>query len=216
VYAKDLFNLGFVFFIIQLAGIIQYQTANIIIARNFGSAEVTAYNIVYKYFGMLLMVFTIFLTPFWSAATEAYHKQDKQWVINGIKKYNQLNILVLIFGILMLSFSGLIYRLWLGEENIRIDFQLSLWGFLYFNVVIFGSKYVHFLNGINALRIQFISSMISPFIYISVILILIKNYHWGTFSIFIASIVANYNALILAPLQYYQVIVRNKKGIWIN
>ena len=40
-YAKGLFNLGLIFFLIQFAGIIQYQTANIIIARNFGTDEVT-------------------------------------------------------------------------------------------------------------------------------------------------------------------------------
>lgn len=40
-HARHLFNLGVVFFVIQLAAIIQYQTANIIIARNFGTADVT-------------------------------------------------------------------------------------------------------------------------------------------------------------------------------
>ena len=51
-YAKGLFNLGIIFFIIQVSAIIQFETANIIIARNFGSAEVTSYNIVYRYFGV--------------------------------------------------------------------------------------------------------------------------------------------------------------------
>src|SRR5690606_10212186 len=69
-YSKSLFNLGLVFFIIQVAGIVQYQTANIIIAKNYTLADVTAYNIVFKYFGMLNMVFVIFVTPFWSASTE--------------------------------------------------------------------------------------------------------------------------------------------------
>ena len=34
---KRIFNLGIIFFIIQVAGVIQYETANIIIARNFGT-----------------------------------------------------------------------------------------------------------------------------------------------------------------------------------
>ncbi|WP_158648222.1 oligosaccharide flippase family protein, partial [Candidatus Symbiothrix dinenymphae] len=43
-YFKDIFGLSFKFFIIQVAGLIQYQTANIIIARQFNMESVTEYN----------------------------------------------------------------------------------------------------------------------------------------------------------------------------
>ncbi len=213
-YAKGLFNLGIIFFVIQIAGIIQYQTANIIIARNFGTADVTSYNIVYKYFGMLSMLFGIFLTPFWSASTEAYLKKDIKWIKNGMKKYNQLNILLLALSIIMLIFSNNIYSLWLGKGKVNIAFSISLWGWIFFNVTMFCSKYVIFLNSISALRIQFWASVISPILYIVVAITLIKYFHFGVFALFVASIVANFNGLILAPLQYFQIIYKNRKGIW--
>lgn len=215
-YTKYLFSLGIVFFIIQLAAIIQFQTANIIIARNFSTADVTSYNIVYRYFGILFMVFTIFLTPFWSASTEAYQKNDVQWIKNGIKRYNQLNIIMVLGSVIMLIFSNALYRLWLGEGKVSITFSLSLWGFVYYNVMMFGAKYVYFLNGISALRVQFIASLISPVIYIAVAIVLIKYFNLGVYSLFIASVVANFNGFLLAPLQYYMVISKNKKGIWIK
>jgi O-antigen/teichoic acid export membrane protein len=214
-YAKELFNLGLVFFLIAFAGIVQFQTANIIIARNFGTEDVTAYNIVFKYFGILNMIFIIFLTPFWSASTEAYQKNDIVWIKNGIKKYNQLNALLMLGGLVMLIFSDIVYRLWLGSGKVNIPFTLSLWGFLYYTITMFGGKYVHFLNGISALRIQFISSAISPFLYIAAAILLIKYYHFGVSSLFIASIIANFNAYLLAPIQYYQIIVKkSKSSIW--
>ena len=215
-YGRDLLNLGVIFFVIQVAAIIQFQTANIIIARSFGTADVTSYNVVYRYFGVLNMLTVIFVTPFWSASTEAFLKKDIEWIKNGIKKFNLLNLLLIGAGILMLIFSGVIYRFWLGEGKVNIPFSLSLWGFLYFNVIIYGSKYVSFLNGINALRLQFISSLISPFLYIAAALILIKYYQAGVYSLFIASIIANFNAFIIAPLQYHKIINQNKKGIWIK
>src|ERR1035437_7979587 len=215
-YAKGLFNLGLFFFIIQVAGIIQYQTANIIIARNFGTNDVTSYNIVYKYFGILSMLFGIFISPFWSASTEAYLKKDIPWIKNGIKKYNQLNILLLCVGIIMLIFSDRIYTLWLGKGTVNIPFSLSFWGWVFLSISMFGSKYVFFLNGISALRIQFWASVISPFLYVIVAITLIKYYQMGVYSLFIASIIANFNGLILAPIQYYQIIYKNKKGIWIK
>jgi O-antigen/teichoic acid export membrane protein len=214
--AKNLFNLGLVFFIIQVAAIVQYQTANIIIAKNFGTIEVTSFNIVFKYFGMLNMLFAIFLTPFWSASTEAFLKNDIKWIKNGIKKYNQFNLLIILVGVIMLIFSNFIYDFWLGRDKVNIEFSLSFWGFLYFIVSMFGSIYVSFLNGINALRIQFISSMISPLLYILIAIILIKYYHMGVYAIFIASILSNFNGFILAPLQYHNIINLNKKGIWLR
>ncbi len=215
-YSRDLFNLGLKFFIIQMASIIQYQTANIIIARNFGTADVTAYNVVYKYFGIPYMIFNIFLVPFWSAATEAYQKNDINWIRNGIRRYNQLSLLMLFVTLLMLIFSGPFYRMWLGEGKVYIAFSLSLLGFLYFNVMMFGAKYVQFLNGISALRIQFMTSIISPVLYLAVVLFLVKYFRIGVFSIFIGAILASFNGYILAPIQYHMIIKKNKKGIWIK
>ena len=215
-HTKNLFSLGVKFFIIQLAAIIQYQTANIIIARSFGTADVTAYNVVYKYFGIPFMIFNIFLVPFWSATTEAYQKNDIQWIKNGIRRYNQLNALVLIGTVIMLVLSNPFYKFWLGEGKVSISFSLSLWGFVYFNVMMFGGKYVQLLNGISALRVQFIASIISPILYLGIAMLLIKQLHVGVHSLFIASAIANFNGLILAPLQYHMVINKKRKGIWIK
>ena len=53
--APDLMKLGIQFFIIQVAGVIQWQMANFLIIRYFGAVSVTEYNIAYKYFSILTM-----------------------------------------------------------------------------------------------------------------------------------------------------------------
>lgn len=215
-YAKGLFNLGIVFFVIQVAGLIQYQTANIIIAQQFSTADVTQYNIVYKYFGMTKMAYAIFLLPFWSACTEAFLKNDITWIKKSIKKYNQLTILLFFAGCVMLIFSDKAYDVWLGKGKVNISFYLSLWGFLFFLSTMIADTYVSFLNGINALRIQFVACIISPIVFIGVAFLLLKYFKMGVYSLFIASIVCNFNGLILAPLQYHMIINKKKKGIWIR
>jgi O-antigen/teichoic acid export membrane protein len=214
-YSKELFSLGLVFFVIQMANIIQFQTGNFIIARNFGTADVTSYNVVYKYFGMLNMAFTIFLTPFWSASTEAFQKSDFQWIRNGIRRYNQLNLVLVAIGVLMLIFAAPIYQIWLGKGTVEIPFTLSLFGFIFFNSSMFGGKYVSFLNGISALKIQFIACLISPFMYVLIVLLLIKTFHMGVYAIFIAAIISNFNTFILAPLQTHKILNKGKRGIWL-
>lgn len=215
-HAKSLFNLGMIFFIIQIAGIIQFESANIIISRNFGPEDVTSYNIVYRYFGMLSVVFAIFLSPFWSASTEAYQKNDIKWIRNGMKKYNLLNIVFVLGGILMLLFADKVYDLWLGKDTVQISFALSLWGLVFFCFNIFAGKYVAFLNGISALRLQFWSSLVSPLLYIGAAIVLIDNFKMGVYALFVASILANFNGFIIAPIQYYMIVVKKKKGIWIK
>jgi hypothetical protein len=49
-----------------------------------------------------------------------------------------------------------------------------------------------------------------------IILAQFDSYPVGAYSLFIASIIANFNGYILSPLQYYLVINKNKKGIWIK
>lgn len=215
-YASRLFNLGIMFFVIQLAAIIQYQTANIIIARNFGAEDVTAFNIVYRYFGIPYMFYIIFLTPFWSASTEAFQKQDFQWISNGMKRYSQLHLLISLGCLIMLVFAGPFYKLWLGEGKVSIAFTLSLWGCIYYIVMMYGAKYVYFLNGISALRIQFFASILSPFLYIATVMILIRLLKVGVHSLYISSVIANFNGIIIAPLQYYMIMKKGKKGIWIR
>ncbi len=161
------------------------------------------------------MMFLVFLMPFWSASTEAFLKQDLKWIKNAVKKYNKLAVILLGLGLFMLAFAEDIYRIWLGEGTVDIGFSLSFWGLAYFILSVFVSKYVAFLNGISALRIQFLAGLISPILYIVLVLYMIDVLGMGVHCVFIAAIVASFNSFLLAPLQYYQIVYRSKKGIWI-
>ena len=199
---KSLFSLGVKFFIISIAGIIIFQTANIILIRSFGPAEVTNYNICFKYFSILSMTMSILLTPLWSAVTDSYSKQEYQWIINAVKKYNKIAMLFLGVGIIMLLFSETIYRVWINNSSINIPFSLSLWMLIFSVTMSFGGIYCAVLNGIGALKIQFIASLISPFLFLAMCYILIHIFNFGVSAIVISMIAANFNGYLLAPLQY--------------
>jgi len=215
-HSKGLFNLGLSFFIIQIAGVVQFQTASVIIAKNFDITSVASYNVVYKYFSTLTMLFAIFITPFWSASTEAYVKNDIEWIKNAVAMYKKLFFVLIFIGFIMLYFSEEVYQIWIGKGKLDFPFALSFWACAFFLLSMFGSVYVAFLNGISALRVQFLASIVSPFLYIGVVILLIKVFQLGIYSVFMAAIIANFNGYILAPLQYHKIINKNKKGIWIK
>lgn len=199
--APNLLKLGVQFFIIQIAAIIQYQAINFIILKYYGAGDVTSYNIAYKYFGVLYMVWGILTTPLWSATTDALARKDYQWVRNAQMKYLKYLLLFVVGGCGMLAISGWIYNLWVGAD-IAIGFSLSLWVLLYNIVMMFGAIFVMVINGSGELKIQTIASMISPVLFIGLCALFI-HLDWGIHSILIAAIIANFNGLILAPMQCY-------------
>lgn len=208
---KDLMSLGAKFFIIQIAGVVQFESANFIIIHYYGATDVAVYNIVFKYFSILIVLMGILLAPFWSAVTDAYVKSDYDWIISSEKKYKKIAIMLSLVGLIMLIFSDFLYGLWLGEKAVEIPFSTSFFMYIFVLVTIFGSVYCMILNGISALSIQYKASLVSPVIFIALSLVFIKYFELGLNSLILASIISNFNAYILAPVQYASIFKKHKK-----
>lgn len=214
-HARDIMTLGLKFFVLQIASIVQYQTASFLIAHYFDTAQVTSYNIAYRYFSVLQMVFVIALSPLWSSTTDAYNSGDIIWIKQVVKKYLMLLIPFVIMGTLMLIFADQVYDLWLGKDKVQISFSISLLCFLFFSTSMLANIFVAVINGLGALKIQFISSLVTSVLYLVVSLVLIRQFHLGVESILFASLISNVYGYIIAPLQYYKIFVqKSRKAIW--
>lgn len=197
--APNLLKLGLQFFIIQIAAVIQYQMTNFLIMRYFGGSEVTAYNVAYKYFNILTMVWTILVTPLWVGFTDAIVKQDFAWILTVFRRYNRMLIVFVLGGIFMLTISEFVYDIWIGDK-VNVSFSISLFVLIYNIVFMYATIYVNFLNGAGVLKVQTISSCFSPIVFLGLTaLLLCKGF--GIESILIGSIVANFNGYLLAPIQ---------------
>lgn len=212
-YAKDLLNLGVKFFVIQISGLIMFQTSNIIIAQFFGPAQVTPYSIAYKLFSTMNMVFAIIVMPFWSAFTEAWTVKDIDWIKRSIKKLLKVWFLLVIFGLLLLIFSPFIYRIWVGK-SIQIPFILSALLFIYFSLFTFGGVFNMFINGVGKIKLQLNCAVIGASIFFPLAFILIKYTKLGISGLVISMIISNFYGPILTPIQYMKIISKKDKGIW--
>lgn len=207
--SNKLLSLGSKFFIIQIAAIVQYQTTNILISRNFSSTQVTEYNIAYRLFSILVMVFSIIISPLWSAVTEAQSKRDFVWIKKTEKKLLFIWSLLALSALTLLAFSNFLYRVWLGNA-IRIPFSISLGVMLYIVSLTFGMIYVYILNGLSRLKTQYYLSIITMIYFIPLSYWLSVMLNWGVLGICIALILANINGLIAAPIEYYKYIKKQK------
>jgi O-antigen/teichoic acid export membrane protein len=214
-YAKDIMNLGLKFFVLQIASIVQFQTISFLIAHYFSTLQVTTYNIAYKYFFTLQMIFMILLSPLWSGTTDSYNSGDTEWIKAVVKKYLLFLIPFILFGAVMLAFAKPVYDLWLGKNTVEIKFQISLLCYIFFSTGMFASIFVAVINGIGALKIQFITSILTSIGFLVISILLVRKFHLGVEAILIASIVSNVYGYIIAPLQYYNIFVKKSKAkIW--
>ncbi|MGA7722862.1 MAG: MATE family efflux transporter [Ignavibacteriaceae bacterium] len=212
-YAKGLVSLGLQFFVIQFAGLILFATDNMIIVQIMGPKEVTTYNIAYKYFFYISIIFQMILTPFWSAYTEAYVKGEFEWIKNSIKKIFRIWIILSIITVLMLGFSNIVYRLWVGSE-IHVPITLSIVMCIFIIISNWNNIFVYFINGTGKIRIQFYSSIFVALINIPLSIYFAKYLKFGSPGIMLATCICVAVGSILAPIQYNKLINVKATGIW--
>jgi O-antigen/teichoic acid export membrane protein len=210
-YARDLMGLGIKFFIIQITGVILYQTSNIIIAHLFGPEHVTPYNIAYKYFSIVTMTFSIIMMPFWSATTEAWIKKDIIWIKNTVNKLILVWILIGISALIMLIFSNFIYKMWVGKE-IEVPISVSAVMAAYVIIFCWCSIFVQFLNGVGKIMIQLYFSIFGALINIPLAIIFGKNL--GIYGVILTACLLTFINAIWSPIQYLKIVNNKAKGIW--
>lgn len=202
---SDIFSLGLKFFVIQVAGIVQFQTANLILIRSYGPVDVTNYNIAIKYFSILPMVMSILLTPLWSAVAEAKSASDIQWIGGAVRKYGNAALVVIAIGFIMLLISPVFYKHWISNSQVSIPFGLSAAVFILNALNAYGAPYCCALNGLGELNLQFKACLVSPLIFLASCYLLMALFDLGSISIVLASIVANVNGYLLAPWQFKRI-----------
>lgn len=199
---KDILNLGYKFFIIQIAMVLIYQTNKIIIAQLFDPSYVAKYSVSFAYFSVLSTGFSIIVTPFWSAFTEAWIKKDISWIKSVMNKLLKIWVGLFFVAILMLIFSSQIYFLWIGDK-MEIPFDLSLVICLSMLFSSFISIFNHFLNGISRVQIQMYVTIISAILNVPLAIFLGKLI--GVPGVVVANVIVLLPSLIIYPIQYNRI-----------
>ncbi|PZP43378.1 MAG: hypothetical protein DI598_15815, partial [Pseudopedobacter saltans] len=151
--AKAILNLGGMFFIIQIASLVQFESVNIIISRYFGPIKVTEYNLAYKLFSVVSMVFGILLAPIWSAVTQAAVTHNYEWINKTKRILLYIWVALAIVTTIIYFLSPWLYKVWL-HQTVEISRLTSLGVSLYVLAMAFGQIYVSILNGLGTLKTQ--------------------------------------------------------------
>lgn len=210
-YLKSILDLGVKFFVLQIITIILFQTSNIIIAQNIGQVAVTEYNIAYKYIGLIYFVFSILVTPYWSATTDAYTRQDLDWIKKSEKKLNKIWLFLSFIGILMYLFSKIIYKMWIGTA-VHANYLTLFLALIYFILL---SKYIIYafiLNGMGKINIQLIITSIEAILFIPLTIFLSNKMQLN--GVFLSLIFTGLINCLWSIIQYKKIINGTAKGLW--
>jgi len=212
-FTKNLMGLGLRFFVIQISGIILFSTDNIIISQIFGPQEVTPYNLAFKYFSIVTIVFSIITTPFWSAFTDAYTKNDFQWIKKSISKMLKVSGIFIAVIIVMVFFSKEFYYLWVGRA-IDVPIQLSLFMGFYFVLMLLLQPFNYFINGTGKIQLQLIQSVVAALVNIPLAFYLAKIPALGISGIVLSTVICTAPGLVFSIIQYKRIINSKARGVW--
>lgn len=210
-YLTGLFDIGVKFFLLQLSAILLFSFSNLLISHMFGPEEVSPYNISYRYFSIMPMLMNLILAPLWSATTDAYVKDDIEWIRHTMKSIRRILLFIALCLIIMVIFSGFIYKIWIGNE-VCIPLSLSAYMASYIMIILISLTYSNFLNGLGKLKIQTINTVIAAIVFLPLCYSLGKIA--GINGIIMGMCLVNISGLILNRIQFYKVINRTATGIW--
>ncbi|MDP4274031.1 MAG: MATE family efflux transporter [Bacteroidota bacterium] len=212
-YFKELASLGIQFFIINIAVLVVFSSSNVIITQILGPEEVTAYNIAYKYFGMVTMFFGIIINPLWSAFTEAYVKEDFSWIKNTMKKLIQFWYLIAAGIIIMILLANTFYHLWVGKM-VKVSFMLSAIMGIFIILSTWCNIWAYFINGTGKIRLSLYIAIFQAVVNIPLSIYFGKTLHLGSAGVVLGTCTSLIISAILAPIQYKKIVSKSDKGIW--
>lgn len=209
---KSIFSIGLNFFWLQIVTIILFQVNNFIIIHTAGPLAVVKYNIAYKYFYIIVTIYILICTPFWSGSTHAFIRGNLKWIKNTNNKLIGIGCVFIGIGILMLFFAKTIYKVWIGDSCPPIPTMTNILMLLYciFMILYAGNGYI--INGIGKLRLQSIITTILAIIYLPMAIYGGKVY--GLNGILLALVFNAFINSIWSFLQLRRLVNNTAYGIW--
>lgn len=208
---KDLFGLGYKFFIINIQVIVLYQSTNILISNVSSPNEVTTYNIAYKLLSVAMMVYSIITAPLWPAYTDAYALGDFDWMKRMRKRMSKILSYSICGCVLISFFSPIIYTYWIGDY---VEVPLIMTGMvnLYVCIYCWATLNGTLLVGMSKIKLNTYIVVIGMTLHIPLSLFLGR--YIGCYGVVLSMIVINIIYGIIYNIQVDKILNKKAYGIW--
>jgi O-antigen/teichoic acid export membrane protein len=191
-HVSQVMKLGGIFFWVQIMYMIITTTNDFLITWLTGPEMVVEYQIYNKLFTLIGTLFTLGLTPIWSAVTKALTEKNYAWIKKLYNILKLMALLAIICEFAMILFLQFIIDLWLGNNAINVNYSYALVFAISGSILIWNGVLSTIANGFGKLKTQSVFFTIGAIIKIPIA--------WSLVSIFdswIGVIIANIIAMSL-------------------
>lgn len=197
---KEIITLGGIFFWNQIMFTAITQTNLLLITIFIGPESVVDYQIYYKLFTVVGILFNLALTPLWSSITKAIEEKDVPWITKYFKLLNWLVLIVAICQLIFVPLLQFVLDFWLGSNSISVNYFSATLFAVYGGVFIFQTVLSTFACGLGRMRLQ-------AFCYTVGVIIKLIFVYYGTAFYSNWDIIVMSDILILTPYCIAQWIV---------
>lgn len=205
---QRLVRTGFLFFVLQLAVIVGFQSDNIIIARILGVEAVAGYDVALKLSTLPAMFIGLVVVAQWPAYGEALTRGDSDWIRRTFIRTIRLSMLFAVpFALVLFTWGDTLIRVWAGPEVVpstALITGMSIWSVL----LMLGSVVAALLNGLHVVKFQAINALLMATANILLSIYLVGKI--GVVGAIIGTISA-YTIFSLLPSWYY---IRRHIGVF--
>lgn len=212
-YIKELFGLGYKFFIINIQVVVLYYFTNILISYVSSPYQVTSYNLAYKYLNVAMLVYSLVTAPLWPAYTDAYAKKDYNWMKSTLSRMFKIMLMSIGLCIIMVFTSPFVYEIWFGDKA-DVPFIMTVIVAVYTCVYCWMNLYGTVIVGMGTVSIQAIITVIGMIIHIPLSLLLGR--YIGAYGVITSMVIINIFYAIVFQIQVSKILSMKASGIWIK
>ena len=187
------------FFVLQLFTLLIYSTDNIIILNFLNGVEVAKYNVAFKYFNIITVLFNLILVPYWAIFSEAFYKKDKSSIVYSINRLLRNWGAMLGIAVLLVISSPFAYSIWIGK-TMDISITLSLLMAISSLFTSWFNIFGYYLKSSNQLRLQTRLLVFAGILNIPLSILLIGFFN--SEGVILATIISTLPLVIALPWQY--------------
>ena len=211
-FVSPILRIGVSLLWLQLVFMVISSTNEFLISRFTSPGYVVEYQAYYKVFKTGSMMFSLALTPIWSAVTKAQANKDYGWIVKIYKIFLVATLGCVILEFLVIPFLQRFMNLWLGNGVIQVNVFYAIVFVFSGSIFVLHNVNTSIGNGISYFRIQMIWMTFAAVIDIPMSYLCV---HWmgSWIGVVIANVIALLPYEIIAPIYTMKEIkVLEKRG----
>lgn len=152
--AREIFQVGLLFLVLQLVVAVAYSSDGFVIAQVMGAEAVVQHAVPDKMFSVVANVLSMMLAPLWPAYGEAIARGDTDWVQRTLVRSLKIAALAAcLMSFTLVLFGESLLKLWVGHDLVVSPYLLvglGVWKVLETT----GNAVAAYLNGAHVVRAQ--------------------------------------------------------------